>query len=280
MSAIRGVGSSVSTVVFDDPLMEAQRLAIEESKEDQNVARNERRAAQAERDHHFNRSIDEERASATARLVSGLAGGAMKIGQGASTVAHAIASQQASNARADREHSASVRSASATAATSNSSEQQSAATTANGNLSGQQTAATAANRSQSAQQTAATAANGNPSAQRMSAAQELQMIQDEHRLNQVAINAERHANNSRAASEMLGGMSELATSSLNFVADAHRVAGKQAEREMDRARERAEDARERSQSAGEAAGRMLNRAEEMARAQRQAEDQRIANMRG
>lgn len=266
MSAIRGVGSSVSTVVFDDPLMEAQRLAIEESREDQNVARNERRAAQAERDHHFNRSIDEERASATARLVSGLAGGAMKIGQGASTVAQAVASQQASNARADREHSASVRSASATAATSNPSEQQTAATTANGNLGGQQTAATAA--------------NGNPSGQRLGAAQELQMLQEERRLSQVATDAERHVNNSRAASEMLGGASELATSSLNFVADAHRVAGKQAEREMDRARERADDARERSQSAGEAAGRMLNRAEEIARAQRQAEDQRIANMRG
>jgi hypothetical protein len=239
MSGVNGVGSGSRQVVFSDPMMEVQALAIEDAQHDRSAAKEERRAAQSERDSHFDRSINEERAAAVARLVGGVVGAGAKIAQGASTVASAAHSHQAGTAKAEREHSVAARS-----------EQSSAAA---------------------------------DSGQRLTSAQHHtngHTIERERTLATSAAQHERASNDARAVGEFAGGVGQVGSTGAEFVADSHRIAGKQAEREADRARERAEDARERAQGSGELAGRMLGRVEELARAQRQAEDQRIANIRG
>lgn len=92
--------------------------------------------------------------------------------------------------------------------------------------------------------------------------------------------ATRRVDLAEGVSKTISGGLAATSGALDLVAENHRISSKQAEQAADRARERAEDARERGQGAGEVASRMLNRAEDIARAQRQAEDQRIANMRG
>lgn len=95
-----------------------------------------------------------------------------------------------------------------------------------------------------------------------------------------AANMKNLSSNFRASSDLVGGAGSVATAALDFAADGHRIQGKQLEKQADRAREAADDARERAQNAGETAGRLMSRMEDIARAQRQAEDQRIANLRG
>lgn len=99
-------------------------------------------------------------------------------------------------------------------------------------------------------------------------------------LDRSSNDASQLAGNIRASSDLAQGAGSIATAGLDFAADGHRIHGKELEKASDRAREAADDARERGQNAGETAGRLMNRMEDIARAQRQAEDQRIANIRG
>lgn len=239
MSSINGVGSGARPMVFDDPMMEAQALAIDDAREERRTAKTERAMAQGERDAHFDQSIKEERAAAVARLVGGLASAGAKIAQGATTIGSAAASHASSEAKSAQGRRVAMREEQAQAARD----------------------------------------SGRPMSAEQHTAREVG-IEHERQLGSIAANHERAASEMRGVGEVSGGLGQVGSSVADYVADAHRIAGKQAEREADRAKERADDAGERARSAGEVGDRMMGRMEEMARAQRQAEDQRIANLRG
>jgi hypothetical protein len=76
------------------------------------------------------------------------------------------------------------------------------------------------------------------------------------------------------------GVLTAGSAAVDFAASGHGAASRAHEHARSRANERAEDARERAASAAEAGARVLGRIEDIARAERQAEDQRIANLRG
>lgn len=193
VSAIRG--ANVSPLVFDDPMMAAEAISIDAAREERNVARNERRTAQAERDSWIEQSIREERAAADYRLVSGVVSGAVKCTQAGLSIASTIVQRMANT----------------------------------------------------------------PSAQ---------------------ATAERITDYLKHSSESLQAAGSVTTAVLDYIADGRRIHGKELEKAADRAREAADDARERAQSAGETASRLMSRMEDIARAYRQAEEQRIANIRG
>jgi hypothetical protein len=96
----------------------------------------------------------------------------------------------------------------------------------------------------------------------------------------AAANAKQAESTLNSTRSVVDGAFSATSGALDYVSEQHRLAGKQFEKQADRAREAADDARERAQNAGETAGRLMNRMEDIARAQRQAEDQRIANIRG
>ncbi|MBL8677855.1 MAG: hypothetical protein JNK05_01720 [Myxococcales bacterium] len=238
MSSINGVGSGARPMVFDDPMMEAQALAIDDAREERRTAKTERAMAQGERDAHFDQSIKEERAAAVARLASGLVSAGTKLLQGATTLGTTLASHEASEAKGQGEHLRAERGA-----------------------------------------RAPVDPRDRPAVEQR-AREDQASTAREHHSSTLAARNERVAGELRAAGEIGSAAGGAVTAGLDYVADAHRIAGKQAEREADRAKERADDAGERARSAGEVGDRMLGRMEEIARAQRQAEDQRIANIRG
>ncbi len=216
MSAIGRVGAS--PVMFDDPMMAAQQLAIEGARDDRAIARAERDGARQERETHMERSLSEERAAAGARLASALVGAGSKITSGAMGIASAAVSRQATVAEAN----------------------------------------TSASESHHAPGSSVVDVGG-----RVEAAN----------LRQAAASID-------ASGKIIDGCASATSGGLDFLSEQHRVSSKQAEKQADRARERAEDAQSRGQEAGDVASRMMNRMEDIARAQRQAEDQRIANIRG
>lgn len=232
MSSIRGVGGGVSPMMFDDPMMAAEALSIDEARGERAAARQDRQAALSERDALIDQSLVQERAAADARLASAVIGGALKIAQGAMSATAAVIDHAGSGQRREAENKI-----------------------------------TTLRRDQHV------GAQGQPT---QTAEQQAEI----RSLNDRADNNTERAAWIRAGSESTGGVAQALSGALDFVADGHRIHGKELEKQADRARDRAEDARERGQGAGEVASRMLNRAEDIARAQRQAEDQRIANMRG
>jgi hypothetical protein len=78
----------------------------------------------------------------------------------------------------------------------------------------------------------------------------------------------------------LTGALSAAGAAVDFLASGHGAASRAAEHARTVAHERAEQARERAAGASEVAARMLGRLEELGRSERQAADQRIANLRG
>lgn len=218
MSAIRGIGAGATPAFLDDPMMAAQQLAIEESRDDRAQARSERRSAQQERETHLDRADNEERAAAVARLASAMVGASSKVSQGALGIVSAAVGHHAAMEEANRLASESHHAPGSTVV----------------DVGGRNAAA----------------------------------------------NAKQAESTLNATRSVVDGAASATTGALDYVADQHRLAGKQLEKQADRAREAADDARERAQNAGETAGRLMSRMEDIARAQRQAEDQRIANLRG
>jgi hypothetical protein len=228
-------------MVFADPMMDAEMAMIESCRADRSAAQAERRSAQSERDAHFERAMQEEGAAATARLVSGIIGGATKIAEGGMSIGAAARSHEARSHELDGE--------------------------------------SLSNRAIAAQ-------NGADSPG----------VSAEHRssLNNTANGFRIDANDARTAglaptrtaaqlqgvSSVVSGVGSVTTAALDFVASQHGIAAKASQQKADQARDRAEAAHELAQESHEVAGRMLGRMEETARAQRQAEDARIANIRG
>lgn len=249
----------MSAMLMGDPMMSLEMMMIDQCRQDHDQNKLARDVENAVADAAVAKAADEESAAATARLVGGLFGAAGSIVHGITTVGSA----------AQSEADARSRSAGTTAAN------QAAGTTAPNQAAGTNTPSHAADAPGTSHAAGTTPRNadshsGTSSPTAPTSAQ----------TNQNNGAASRAAANWSAAGDFGGAAGQIGSTIAERVASGQSIAAKNLERQAERAKASAQDLNENASEAREMGQRMMGRMEEIMRAQRQAEDARIANMRG